>query len=107
MGKELPRRVEWRQLQEGALVWAPVGTYGWRAAIVVGFGRSRDQRTIIKLAFDASDRRTSPGQGHREVRHLAWRKVGEKRPLAPDNAWYHPECTLCISGADHHFLRAR
>lgn len=85
--REAPRRVEWRQLAIGAKVWAPVGSYGWRAAIVTKFGHNRGEHTICSLTFDASDRRTSPGTGKREARVLAWRR-DSMRPTAPDRDWY-------------------
>src|SRR5712692_4421591 len=47
-----PSRVQWRMLTEGALVWAPFGNHGWRAATVMGLGKNRSDRTVVHLAFE-------------------------------------------------------
>jgi hypothetical protein len=63
-----PRPVQWRMLTEGALVWAPFGNHGWRAATVVGLGKNRSDRTVVHLVFETG------GQGRRIAGDLYWRK---------------------------------
>ena len=74
-----PSRVQWRMLTEGALVWAPFGNHGWRAATVMGLGKNRSDRTVVHLAFETG------GKGRRVAGELYWRKPelkGQDRPKA-------------------------
>jgi hypothetical protein len=50
------RRAQWRMLTEGALVWAPVGEHGWRAATITELGKNRGERTVVHLSFETGAR---------------------------------------------------
>jgi hypothetical protein len=79
--KSPARRVQWRLLTTGALVWAPVGKHGWRAALVTGLGKNRGDNTVVQLAFDTG------GQGRRLAGELFWRKPelrGQDKPSTND-----------------------
>jgi len=74
------RRVQWRMLTDGALVWAPFGEHGWRAATVTGLGKNRGDRTVVHLSFETG------GKGRRVADELFWRKSelkGLDRPSRP------------------------
>ena len=62
------RRAPWRMLTEGAQVWAPFGDHGWRAGTVLGLGKNRGDRTVVRLAFETG------GKGRRVAGELFWRK---------------------------------
>lgn len=75
-----PRPVQWRMLITGSTVWAPFGDHGWRAATVVGLGKNRGERTVVRLAFKTG------GQGTRYAERLFWRKAerkGRDKPPKP------------------------
>ena len=55
-------------LTEGAQVWAPFGDHGWRAGTVLGLGKNRGDRTVVRLAFETG------GKGRRVAGELFWRK---------------------------------
>ena len=66
--KSSARRVQWRMLTTGALVWAPVGKHGWQAALVTGLGKNRGDHTVVQLAYDTGKR------SRRLASELFWRK---------------------------------
>jgi hypothetical protein len=71
------RRALWRMLTEGAKVWAPFGDHGWRAGTVLGLGKNRGDRTVMRLAFETG------GKGRRVAGELVWRKAelkGKDKP---------------------------
>jgi hypothetical protein len=75
------RRVQWRMLTTGALVWAPVGNRTWRAAIVTGLGKNRGDHTVVHLEFDTGER------SRRLASELFWRKpelLGKDKPGTND-----------------------
>jgi hypothetical protein len=79
--KSSARRVQWRMLTTGALVWAPVGKHGWQAALVTGLGKNRGDHTVVQLAFDTGER------SRRLASELFWRKAelcGKDKPGADD-----------------------
>ena len=74
------RRVQWRMLTTGALVWAPFGGHSWRAATVIGLGKNRGDNTVVHLSFE------SGGKGRRVAGELFWRKAelkGRDKPKPP------------------------
>lgn len=85
-------QVQWRFLTVGACVWAPFGKHGWRPAVVTGFGRNRDQKTVVKLAFGRTWRFAPwddpKGHGKRLVAQLRWRsreRDDKPRPLEEES----------------------
>ena len=62
------RRALWRMLTEGAQVWAPFGDHAWRAGTVLGLGKNRGDRTVVRLAFETG------GKRRRVAGELVWRK---------------------------------
>jgi hypothetical protein len=64
-------------LTEGAQVWAPFGDHGWRAGTVLGLGKNRGDRTVVRLAFETG------GKGRRVAGELFSRKAelkGKDKP---------------------------
>src|SRR6266849_10858409 len=74
------RRVQWRMLTTGALVWAPFGGHSWRAATVIGLGKNRGDNTVVHLSFE------SGGKGRRVAGELFWRKSELKGKDKPQTA---------------------
>jgi hypothetical protein len=75
-----PRPVQWRMLIIGSTVWAPFGDHGWRAATVVGLGKNRGERTVVRLTLETG------GQGTRYAERLFWRRAeckGRDKPPKP------------------------
>jgi hypothetical protein len=62
-------RAAWRMLTLGSPVWAPFVDDGWRAATVIGLGKSRRPRTVMHLSFETG------GKARRVAGELCWRKL--------------------------------
>ena len=64
-------------------MWAPFAPdpysewpHGWRPAIVIGLGKNRGDRTVVRLSFETGRRGRNGGQYAEE---LYWRKTETAR----------------------------
>jgi hypothetical protein len=67
-------------LTEGAQVWCPFGSHGWRAGTVLSLGKNRGDNTVVHLAFETG------GKGTRIASELYWRKTELKGKDKPKTA---------------------